>query len=334
MMVEHNLKLQEEYDKYVNVATKESILTRRFDFFGDDTMYLSSGQSSYFNNYIDENGLRNIRINEYDCETLKQLNIICNYPYGKPKNFGKKCSLIYLCPAGSLEVDYARQSFPSGILESIFGWEARNKEVFPTENFCGVDIVVGEEEYDYWMRVVERKIEYIKVRGSLSIDNKVWTEDDYNIFRQRVYELLKIFCIGYNRIYFINILDILNNRVGGFLENLRYGNVTDEEYLNTINRLDTFKMMIEKIVGGSISIEEKAKTYIRNEKNSHSQWGLATIDGIDAPVSYVKVRTKYSLLQEYLKSIGYNIGDSIDYYKLNELFLEEAQPIDKRSNPR
>lgn len=326
MIIEHNIKLQEEYDKNVNVATKESILTRSFDVFGDESIYLASGQSSYFNNYIDEFGLRDVRISEYDSETLKQLYVICNYPYGKPKKYGDKCSLIYLCPAGTLEVDYSRQSFPSGILEDIFGWEARNKEVFPTENFRGVDISVGEEEYDYWMRVVDSRIDKIKTRGTpLLIDNKEWTDEDYDRFRSRVYALLKKFCNGNNRIYFINILNILSNRVGGYAENLRSKELTDQEYLEAINKLNTIEEIIEEFTPGTKDIEEKAKLYIKSLKEGHSKWGIATIDAIEGPISYVEVRTKYSLIQEYLKSIGYNIGDKIDYYKLNELFQEQPQ---------
>ncbi len=322
-MVIHNMELQKEYDRVVNTATKESILMRSFDLFGDDSLYFASGQSAYFNKQIEEKGLNDLRIDEYDAETLRQLYLLVNRGFGRPKDYGVKGTMLYVCAAGTGELDYSRQSFPSGILEDIFGW-SRNR-IYPWKDYTGedntrVDFVVGEEEADYWMRVVEKQIEDRRINNQpLMIDDKALNDEELEEFKKRVHSLFKRLCVGQNRIYFINILQVLNNRVSGFAEHLRTGQLSAKEYDDEIAKLSTIDDMINRYQMKGDNFDYKARQFIYKQKNGHSQWGLALFGNIEGDIPYVDVRTKYSLIQEYFRNLGYMEGEVISPEKIQEL---------------
>lgn len=323
--VEHNLQLQAKYDEDVNAPTVECILRKQFDPLGDESMYLVSGQNAYFNEYIENNGLNNVKVDKDDAEILRQLFSLVSL-FGKPKNYVQSGSILYVTPVGKLELQYSRQSFPSGILEDILGWGEKIKYQYPWYSMMDtepVEIVVGESESNYWMRVVNKLIDLKRNSGGpLTIDGKVLSEEELKQFKARVNELFKKFCVGKNRLYFINIMQILNNRISGYAEHLRTGSVSEQDYLKEIMLLRTVREIID---GDSTNIEENAKAFIRKNKTEHSQWGLAIFGEISGPISYVEIKTSYTLLQEYFLSKGYASGDVIHYDEIYKLYDKETQ---------
>ncbi len=326
--VEHNLQLQAKYDEDVNAPTLECIARTQFDPLGDESMYLVSGQNAYFNEYIENNGLNNVKVDKDDAETLRQLFSLVSL-FGKPKNYVQSGSILYVTPVGKLELQYSRQSFPSGILEDILGWGEKIKYQYPWYSMIDikpVEIVVGESESNYWMRVVNKLIDLKRNSGGpLAIDGKVLSEEELKQFKARVNELFKKFCVGKNRLYFINIMQILNNRISGYAEHLRTGSVSEQDYLKEIISLKTVRETIDYYAVNSENIEERVKEFIRKIKQGDSKWGLAIFGEINGPISYVEIKTSYTLLQEYFLSKGYASGDVIRYDEIYKLYDKETQ---------
>lgn len=341
MGIEHNLKLQELYDKNVNAATKESISIKKFDAFGDDSLFLVSGQNAYFNKHIEDNGLNNIGVDAIDNELLRQLFLLVK-EYGQPHNYAQNGSILYTAAPGTYELNYARQSFPAGIIEDIFHWQNYKNPLPWYTIWCNQDkfltipvkLIIGEPEYDYWMRVILEMIKIKRKNGeSLEIDGRILTEEEIEQFLMKIRELFKKFCTGVNRLYFINIMQILDNLFdyGIRVEKIRTGSVSKEEKDKIFPELKTMKQGINDIVPDIEGPVEKAKKFISLQKNGHNQYGLAIIGEITGPISYVNIKTTYALLQEYFLSMGYKDGDTIDNKYIYELFKDQSQLQSERN---
>ena len=324
--VTKDFELQSKYDAIVNTPSKESFLLKRFDPFKEDEFYFVSGQNGYFNEHIDKNGLNNIRVEDKDAKVIATLYSLA-LTFGKPENYGKYDSIIYITPPGTLELGYARQSFPSGILEEVLRWEGDRKYPYPWfmtgEGNC-VDIIVGEEEYDYWTRVARELLNIKKKSGEpLKINDDEISDEQIDNFMTRVRSVFKKFCKGSNRLYFLPISQILNNKATWFAENIREGSITREDYESTIEKMETLEQMAN-------SVGKDPNSFHNSLKSSKSKWGIALLGEINGPIKYVDIKTTYQLLQEYFKNHGHKDGEVVDYKTVYRLFEEREYPEEGR----
>lgn len=193
----HNSELQEIYDSVIgaNLEDWEAQweMQNRFQEFNmsAETPFLASGQSSYFNEQIDQSGMSGLKLREQDVDDARFI----------AECFGKKASfsddnldILYTTLPGTTEMNYAAQTFPAIIFEDVFQCSAGHELPF--------DPKVGEEEEDYWTRVLDTKI----------VENEDFPQDKIKEARERGMRLSKNFCAGKNRIYLIPIKDILTNK--------------------------------------------------------------------------------------------------------------------------
>ena len=316
-MVEQDLELQRIYDKVVNKPSKESFSLKKFNPFEFDELYLVSGQNAYFNKHIEQNGLNNIKVEIEDARVIAMLHSLV-LSYGHPANYGNNNSILYVAAPGTIELGYARQSFPSGILEDIFGWQGDKKYPFPWYNYfdgiVSVDLIEGEDECDYWMRVIQKLLDIKKKSGmSIKFEDKEISEEQLNNFMVKVRNVLSKFSTGYNRLYFLPINQILNNKASWFAEKIREGEITGNDYENELSNMETLQQILDYMTKDPLS-------FIKQLKSSDSQWGIAILGRIDAPIKYVEIKSTYKLLQEYFLEHGYKEGEIIKYTDIYRLF--------------
>ena len=328
-MLENDIKMQKIYDEKVNGISKESFLINSFNPFEGEELYLVSGQNSYFNKHIEENGLNHIRLEDYDAKIITMLHSLV-LRFGHPHNYGKNDSILYVAPPGTIELSYARQSFPSGILEDIFRWQGNKKMQFPWYTYSNdiesVELILGEKESDYWMRVVEKLLEIkIKSGNSLKFEDREISEEELENFKVRLHNVLKKFCTGKNRLYFLPLYEIMSNKISWFAENIREGEISGEDFEKEVSSMRSLKQIIDDFDASSIDFNEKVRIFLEKLKSSKSQWGLAILGEIKGSIKYVEVKTTYKLLQEYFFSHGYKTGDIINHQEIYKLFEEKQQ---------
>ncbi len=108
--------------------------------------FLASGQSSYFSEQIDKNGMSGLRLRDEDIEDAKYI-AEC---FGKQINLSNDAlDILYVTLPGTTEVNYATQTFPAVIFEDVFQCSAIHELPFPPK--------VGEKEEVYWSRVLSQK---------------------------------------------------------------------------------------------------------------------------------------------------------------------------------
>lgn len=322
-MVEKDLELQKIYDRVVNNPAKESFVIKKFDPFEVDEPFLVSGQNSYFNKHIEQNGLNNLKVEIEDARVIEMLHSLV-LRYGEPANYGSNGSIIYVTAPGTIELGYARQSFPSGILEDVFGWQGDKKYPFPWYNYfddiVSVDLIEGEDECDYWMRVIQKLLDIKRKSGmSIKFEDKEISEEQLNNFMIRVRKVLSKFCTGYNRLYFLPINQILNNKATWFAEKIREGKITGKEYEKELSSMETLQQILDYLTKDPLS-------FIKQLKSSESQWGMAILGEIEAPIKYVEIKSTYRLLQEYFLEHGYKDGETINYKEIYRLFDGKENP--------
>lgn len=317
-MVEQDLELQRIYDKVVNNPSKESLLIKKFYPFGSDKPYLVSGQNAYFNNHIQQNGLNHIRVEKEDAKVIAMLHSLV-IRFGHPSNYGDSNSIVYVTPPGTIELGYARQSFPSGILEDVFGWQGDRKYPFPWYTYFddieSVDLIAGEDECDYWIRVTQKLLEIKKKRKKpIKFEDKEISEEQLENFMVRVRNVLNKFCNGYNRLYFLPLNQILNNKATYFAEKIREGSITGEDYEKELSSMKTLQQIIDH------TANKDPMSFLKQLRYSESQWGIAILGRIESPIKYVEIKSIYRLLQEYFLNHGYKKGQIIDATEIYQLF--------------
>lgn len=322
-MVEQDLELQRIYDEAVNSPSKESFSKKRFNPFGVDELYLVSGQNSYFNNHIMQNGLNHIRVDKEDAKVISMLHSLV-LRFGRPSNYGDNNSILYVTPPGTIELGYARQSFPSGILEDVFCWQGDKKYPFPWYTYFddieSVDLIAGEDECDYWIRVSQKLLEIKKKREkSIKFEDKEISDEQLKNFMVRVRNVLKKFCNGYNRLYFLPINQILNNKATWFAEKIREGKITGKDYERELSLMKTLQQIIDDTSKDPIS-------FVKQLQSNESQWGMAILGRIESPIKYVEIKSIYRMLQEYFHNHGYKVGEKINYMEIYKLFEEIEKP--------
>lgn len=323
-MVEQDLELQRIYDEAVNSPSKESFSKKRFNPFGVDELYLVSGQNSYFNNHIMQNGLNHIRVDKEDAKVISMLHSLV-LRFGCPSNYGDNNSILYVTPPGTIELGYARQSFPSGILEDVFRWQGDKKYPFPWYTYFddieSVNLIAGEDECDYWIRVSQKLLDIKKKREkSIKFENKEISEEQLKNFMDRVRNVLNKFCNGYNRLYFLPLNQILNNKVSFFAEKIREGRITGKNYERELSAMKTLEQIIADTANNDPML------FLKRLKSSESQWGMTILGRVESPIKYVEIKSIYRLLQEYFLNHGYKKGQIINYTEIYQLFDENKKP--------
>ena len=209
----HNIELQSIYDSVVNANLEDWEtqweMQNKFQKFNmsTETPFLASGQSSYFNEQIDQNGMSGLKLREHDVEDARFI----------AECFGKKASfsddnldILYTTLPGTTEMNYAIQTFPAIIFEDVFQCSASHELPFSSK--------VEEKEDDCWTRVLDIKI----------AESKDFPQDKIEETRERGMRIIKNFCTGKNRIYLIPIKDVLANKASfGDIMGVRGGEFRD-----------------------------------------------------------------------------------------------------------
>ena len=129
----HNPELQSIYDSVTSAGLEDWEaqweMQNRFQEFNmsAETPFLASGQSSYFNEQIDQGGMSGLKLREQDVEDARFI----------AECFGKKASfsddnldILYTTLPGTTEMNYATQTFPAIIFEDVFQCSASHELPF------------------------------------------------------------------------------------------------------------------------------------------------------------------------------------------------------------
>ncbi len=259
------------------------------------TPYLATGQSGYFNEYIDKNGLGNLSLDDEVIEDAKNISVFLDV-----KDFFKKNTpIVYTTLLGTTEFNYASHTFPAAILEEVFKIGYVRK--FP------IKPLVGEAKEDFYFRLLKHQI------TTKGLDDDPKKEE----ILERGKRLISKFCENKNRVYLIRIDDLLDYKTSyGDYMGLREGNLSNEEVKRQIESLPTLR---ERLNGSrkKWSWEEYGDLY--NDPNFTSEFGVAIYKPVPKDkIKYIEVDTKYELMQKRALELGYNIGD-----ELPEIFEDE-----------
>lgn len=254
-----------------------------------ETPFLASGQSSYFNEQIDQSGMSGLKLREQD---VKDARFIAEC-FGKKASFSDdNLDILYTTLPGTTEMNYAAQTFPAIIFEDVFQCSADHELPFNPK--------VGEKEEDYWTRVLDTKI----------AENEDFPQDKIKEVRERGMRLAKNFCTGKNRIYLIPIKDVLANKASfGDIMGVRGGEFRDVE---------TTDDAMDKV----LSLGELCTTYGRDpnnvfelyeDPNFSSEYGIAIYGKIPQEnIQCIEVERGYDIMQRKAKQKGLKDGEEIN----------------------
>lgn len=291
----HNSELQKIYDSVIgaNLEDWEAQweMQNRFQEFNmsAETPFLASGQSSYFNEQIDQSGMSGLKLREQD---VKDARFIAEC-FGKKASFSDdNLDILYTTLPGTTEMNYAAQTFPAIIFEDVFQCSADHELPFNPK--------VGEKEEDYWTRVLDTKI----------AENEDFPQDKIKEVRERGMRLAKNFCTGKNRIYLIPIKDVLANKASfGDIMGVRGGEFRDVE---------TTDDAMDKV----LSLGELCTTYGRDpnnvfelyeDPNFSSEYGIAIYGKIPQEnIQCIEVERGYDIMQRKAKQKGLKDGEEIN----------------------
>lgn len=290
--IKHNSELQSIYDSVIGADLEDWEIQweikKGFQEFNmsAETSFLASGQSSYFNEQIDQNGMSGLKLRKQDVEDARFI----------AECFGKKASfsddnldILYATLPGTIEMNYAAQTFPAIIFEDVFQCPANHDLPFSPK--------VGEKEEDYWVRVLDAKI----------AENKNFPQDKTEEVRERGMRLAKSFCTGKNRIYLIPIKDILTNKASfGDVMGIRGGEFRDDKTMNDV-------------MSEALSLEELSIDYgldpnnvseLYENQNFTSEYGIAIYGKIPQEnIQYIEVEREYDIMQRKAKQKGLKDGE-------------------------
>lgn len=291
----HNSELQKIYDSVIgaNLEDWEAQweMQNRFQEFNmsAETPFLASGQSSYFNEQIDQSGMSGLKLREQD---VKDARFIAEC-FGKKASFSDdNLDILYTTLPGTTEMNYAAQTFPAIIFEDVFQCSADHELPFNPK--------VGEKEEDYWTRVLDTKI----------AENEDFPQDKIKEVRERGMRLAKNFCTGKNRIYLIPIKDVLANKASfGDIMGVRGGEFRDVE---------TTDDAMDKV----LSLGELCTTYGRDpnnvfelyeDPNFSSEYGIAIYGKIPQEnIQCIEVERGYDIMQRKAKQKGLKDSEEIN----------------------
>lgn len=291
----HNSELQEIYDSVIgaNLEDWEAQweMQNRFQEFNmsAETPFLASGQSSYFNEQIDQSGMSGLKLREQDVDDARFI----------AECFGKKASfsddnldILYTTLPGTTEMNYATQTFPAIIFEDVFQCSAGHELPFSPK--------VGEKEEDYWTRVLDTKI----------AENEGFPQDKIEEVRERGMRLAKNFCAGKNRIYLIPIKDVLANKASfGDIMGVRGGEFRDGETTDDV--MDEVLDLEELCAAYGRDANNVSELY--GDPNFLSEYGIVIYGKIPQEnIQYIEVERGYDIMQRKAKQKGLKDGEEIN----------------------
>jgi len=295
--VHFNVDLQKLYDANIDNLSEFSMLMEQYNINGKGEVYLATGVSCYFNDQVDSLGLANIEITGQDLEDVRFIQEC----FGKKNKYGDNhLKVLYTTLPGTTEVIYGMQPFPAGIYEDVFQ--------FPMSHNYTLMPMVGENEVDYYCRNVEDAIEK---KEDFPLDKK-----EEVLYRAR--RIATKFCEGKNRIYFIPISNIQNNKISfGDVKGLRDGSLTGEELQAKLDSMDTFLELTRKecsLVDIDFKTNRTSSVYaLYSDPNFFvGESGIAIYgDFSNKGIIYFEIERKYDLLQRKARNLGYVDGDVI-----------------------
>ena len=246
--------------------------------------YLATGQSSYFNNQIELNGLSQQKLNLQDIEDAKFIS----QSFGITTNYtDNNVPITYVTLLGTTEFYYATQRFPAGIFEDVF-------QCSPNHSWP-IQPIVGELEKDFYLRLLEYQID----------NSEYFFKENKNEVMMRGKRLIDNFCVGKNRVYLIKMSDALKIKASfGDIDGLRDGKLN---YNDAKNKISTLHSLNDLMNSFNIS-----RDLIYFDPNMTSEYGIALYGTIPyASLKYIEVQSKYDFLQKRALNLGYNIGDII-----------------------
>lgn len=250
-----------------------------------ESPFLASGQSSYFSEQIDKNGMSSLKLRKEDIENAKYI-AEC---FGKQINFSNDTlDILYTTLPGTTEINYATQTFPAVIFEDVFQCSVTHKLPFPPK--------VDEKEEVYWSRVLSQKIS----------EKEDFPADKILEVKMRGMRLAHNFCKGKNRIYLIPIEDINENKASfGDVAGLRVGTIAEASRDKILQDIPSFKQLAD----------EHYCSYVRNmyqNPNFTSEYGIAIYGEIRSDnLEYVEVERSYDSMQKKALQAGLKDGDDL-----------------------
>ena len=250
-----------------------------------DEPYIVTGQSGYFNERIEREGLGNLSLDREDLEIVNYI-IEC-FHNNQGKFMTDSIPFFSSTFMGGVEFNYATQTFPAGIEENVFQCMAGHTwPIVPR---------VGEKEEDFYIRLLEYQID-----RSLTFD---MSKREEVLIRAK--KLIDKFCKNNNRVWFIKLKDVLKYKVSdGDDTRIKYGDLSLDEKKRIIGEFESFE---EFLYRRGLSIPCIYST----------AWGMGetgiTIYGI-VPVEklrYIEVERRFQSLQRIARSMGYQDGVEI-----------------------
>ena len=286
-MTRQNRELQVIYDLALPAGYDDWEVMRKVEDFNCTTKasFLASGQSSYFSEQIDKNGMSGLRLRDEDIEDAKYI-AEC---FGKQINLSNDAlDILYVTLPGTTEVNYATQTFPAVIFEDVFQCSATHELPFPPK--------VGEKEEVYWSRVLSQKIS----------EKKDFPADKVLEAKTRGVRLAHNFCKGKNRIYLIPIEDIDGNKASfGDVAGLRDGMTTEANYDKILQNIPSFKQLADENYCPDV------RSMYQNP-NFTSEYGIAIYGKIQSDnLEYVEVDRSYDFIQKKALQAGLKDGDDL-----------------------
>lgn len=256
-----------------------------------DEPYFATGQNSYYNEQIEQNGLSRLTLKEQDIEDA---NFIAT-SFGKKPHSSSNISIpiVYTTLLGTTEFNYASQSFPASIFEDVFGCSA--------DHSLPIQPIVGESEQDYYLRVMEYQVD----------NSPNFIKENKEEVLLRTKRLINSFCKGKNRVYLISVRDLLNLKCSfGDINGLRDRSLSEEDAIKKVESLKSVGDMLSQsfiLESGHIN-----SSGLYADPNLKSEYGVAIYDKISPLlIKYIEVERMYDMIQRKAMDLGYQKGEQI-----------------------
>ena len=249
-----------------------------------DDPYLATGQCSYFDEQIRENGLSTQKLILQEYEDAKFISQC----FGIETNYSDNTvPIIYTTLLGTTEFNYATQTFPAGIFEDVFQCSANHDwPIQPT---------VGESEKDFYLRLLEHQMD----------NSNVFLKEKKAEALYRGKRLIEKMCTGKGKVYLIKMSDALKLKASfGDVIGLRDGKISDNDAQSEIDKLQSLNDLMTNF---GIS-----KDYLYSNPNMGSEYGIALYGTIPfTSLKYIEVESRYNVLQKKAIDFGYSFGYTI-----------------------
>lgn len=249
-----------------------------------DDPYLATGQCSYFDEQIRENGLSIQKLISYDYEDAKFISQC----FGKENHYSdNNVPITYATLLGTTEFNYATQTFPAGIFEDVFQCNANHE--WP------IQPMVGELEKDFYLRLLEYQID----------NSSDFLKEKKEEVLYRGKRLIEKFCSGKSKVYLIKMSDALKLKASfGDVTGLRDGKLNGNDAQSEIDKLQSLNELMTNF--------RISKDCFYSDLNMCSEYGIALYGTVPfSSLKYIEVESKYNVIQKRALDFGYSIGEVI-----------------------